>query len=397
MSQDSVNNREAMEHAADGPPPTTPSAAAGTNARDVGTQIPTPVPIIVQPAGGSLPVTVQLPTAPVVVVVQTPPDAPAPDRWLWINVGAFVSFGTLVSWWLYYYTDWLEAFTGLLSLTGIFAWLAFVTKVVPEGRLKYFQANIWGKTFESPAFGIGCGVALCAFLVIASLFGAIEVSSVQGGPDQSLWVYEADSQPDWNSPERIPANGQYRALQRAGHEYRVHVPGYPERALRVHAWSRTQWQVPFSFLRPVVLIWPEKSVITQVKEGDADLKIYVNDIPLTPTPFDGKAIWVGCEEMAVPRHVFDTWLKELSELRPAVDAAVQGVVQAKWSQPRALPGGPAELRADAKVRAELIRKGENHPYAATFEYSVRPVRPSASFELQDMVQPVALRVLKKQP
>lgn len=47
------------------------------------------------------------------------------------NLVLVLLFGVLLSGWIFYYTDWFEAFVGLLALEGLFSWLAFVTRFSP--------------------------------------------------------------------------------------------------------------------------------------------------------------------------------------------------------------------------------------------------------------------------
>ncbi len=355
-------------------------------------QLPNPLPVAVQPPAAPIQVAVQLPTQPVPIALQ-PSAAPEKPGWLfWVNVSVFVVFGTLLSWWLYYYTDWLEAFTGLLSLTGIFAWLALATKIIPEDRLKYFQSKVWAKIVEHYAFGVLFGVLLGIGVLTSFCFGTIEVASTL--PDQAFWIYRPADKPNLSAPERVSASGHFRAVLRAGQNYTVRVPGYPEKTIPVRAWRRVEQYVPFSFLRPVVLIWPEKSVVLQIKPGEARLIVEIEGKAEEPITFYGKPVWVGCEELIVPRHLSDDWLKELTDEK--LDASTINKVQTAWSQTQVLIRTASELREGMKIKGSLIRNMDNpdHVYARTIEYTVRPVQPGATAEQQDMVQPLPLRVVK---
>src|SRR4051812_28381189 len=65
-------------------------------------------------------------------------DAAMPKPYL-RNLLSIISVGVLVSGWLLYYTDWFEVVGGLLALGGILSWLAFVSKILPDERIKQLQ------------------------------------------------------------------------------------------------------------------------------------------------------------------------------------------------------------------------------------------------------------------
>ena len=51
------------------------------------------------------------------------------------NLVLMLSLGVGVSAWVLRYTDLFEEFAGLLALGGLFSWLAFVSKLLPENRV----------------------------------------------------------------------------------------------------------------------------------------------------------------------------------------------------------------------------------------------------------------------
>src|ERR1700730_16995406 len=59
-----------------------------------------------------------------------------------LNLFCIGVVGVLVCWWIYYFTDYFEAFSSLLALGGIFSWLTFVTKILPETRLQGLQESV---------------------------------------------------------------------------------------------------------------------------------------------------------------------------------------------------------------------------------------------------------------
>ena len=56
------------------------------------------------------------------------------------NLFWLIALGVMVTAWIIKYTDWFSEFAGLLALGGLFSWLAFVAKILPEDRVKDLQA-----------------------------------------------------------------------------------------------------------------------------------------------------------------------------------------------------------------------------------------------------------------
>src|SRR6266496_3789796 len=64
------------------------------------------------------------------------------------NLAWIIVLGVAISGWILYFTDWFPAIGGLLALGGVFSWLAFVSKVLPDERLKVLQASAGARIFS---------------------------------------------------------------------------------------------------------------------------------------------------------------------------------------------------------------------------------------------------------
>jgi hypothetical protein len=95
--------------------------------------VPPPPDAVSMDGSFSFPV---LPTAPP-VSSSTPPAEPSGI--FYVNLLAILLFGVANSAWLLRFTDYFEVVGGLLALGGLFSWLAFVVKVLPDDRLKAIQ------------------------------------------------------------------------------------------------------------------------------------------------------------------------------------------------------------------------------------------------------------------
>src|SRR5947209_1330617 len=79
---------------------------------------------------------------------QASPEKPAASALFVTNLILIGVFGVALSGWILFYTDYFEIFGGLLSLTGLFSWLAFISKALPEDRLKALQSALDNRVFN---------------------------------------------------------------------------------------------------------------------------------------------------------------------------------------------------------------------------------------------------------
>jgi hypothetical protein len=65
-----------------------------------------------------------------------------------VNLVVIVAVGVGVSGRILRYTDWFPVVGGLLTLGGLFSWLALVSKLLPEDILKELQWSVYGAVFD---------------------------------------------------------------------------------------------------------------------------------------------------------------------------------------------------------------------------------------------------------
>src|ERR1039458_4964733 len=56
-----------------------------------------------------------------------------------LNLFALIVLGTAACAWVLYFTSWFPQLGGLLALGGLFSWLAFVFKLIPDDTVKALQ------------------------------------------------------------------------------------------------------------------------------------------------------------------------------------------------------------------------------------------------------------------
>lgn len=268
-----------------------------------------------------------------------------------ILIGAF---GVALSGWILYYTDYFGVFGGLLSLTGIFSWLAFVSKALPERRLKALQVVIYRWFFNS--FKARVTVLLLFFLglVVAAFFGTVQVESLQEASDRALWVHRYGSETP--EPERLTPGGRVRSLVRTSwwspSNIRIKVSGYPDQVALVKPWRRLRLYVPSSFLRPVAVVRPSVELINFIQNNPMPLVVKAGGREVARIKeFDGHAMWIGCDDdVQIPASLEDVWRGELV-------AAGHLSLLHYWLHPRQLEGARLELQPNAEIEVMLERRG----------------------------------------
>ncbi len=282
-----------------------------------------------------------------------------------LNLALIGLVGVGASGWLLYYTDIFPEVVTLLSLGGLFSWLAFVSKALPEERLKQLQGLLFGTFIDNwPATGAYCLVA-AALLCYADSRATIKVESLRDAADRTVSIElcasaECQSRVDEaQPPQRLPPGGSVKKLVRSSHSqpatYRVKASGYPDRLVTLKPWDREELYVPSSFhVRPVVLLYPESTVIDDAR--NAGLTLFVTIKPPEGTNsqaikrevlFDGRALWIGCDEdVEMPENWKNLFAAEL--------ASEQKDVYARFlNYPKPLGSERIDLRGGERISALL--------------------------------------------
>jgi hypothetical protein len=213
-------------------------------------------------------------------------------------------------------------------------------------------------------------------------------------------VYPEDKSPTDDERERLPANGRLRLVEPlpwwSTKSFKVRVSGFPEQTVTLRPWwGREDRRVPFSFLRPVVLIWAENKVIQEARKPEIKMDIGIrvkwkksdgkeDERVFEPSRgYHGEAVWIGCgdeDTIDVPQHVLEWWKAPLAnpEYAPLLlnPVPLSTMVAGADSLPADLTG--------ATVEAWVKRRGDKKPYE-TGNLKVRKV-----LVVPDMVQPLTL-------
>jgi positive regulator of sigma E activity len=60
----------------------------------------------------------------------------SPARIYFTNLLLILVAGVFACWWTIFYSDWFDVLGGLLGLGGAFTWLAFISNMLREERVK---------------------------------------------------------------------------------------------------------------------------------------------------------------------------------------------------------------------------------------------------------------------
>ena len=265
------------------------------------------------------------------------------------NLVTIIAAGVLVSGWLLFYTDWFEVVGGLLALTGIFTWVAFVSKLIPEERFKDLQKKVDENVLGGANTWAWALLVLFVLLLIAACFGTLELKTRPRAGEYLVDVRRAGD----NRAEKVdelvtvPAGGSSRTVRPAFWDRLVvHVKGYPPVAVTISPLRRKTLVVPDSFTAPVVLLRPTPGLIDASvdKKNNKTLQVMVTDgrgraVGTYTMRFDGTAVWVGCDDdVEVPAGLYEAWRNELA-------AAQRPTYFRRWVRPQSLFRNSQEAQA----------------------------------------------------
>lgn len=274
--------------------------------------------------------------------------------------------GVAACWWFYYFTAWFEIFSSLLALGGIFSWLAFVAKVLPDDRLKGLQVWVDEKILTRPGAWL-CAIAFGILLLgFAACWGTIEVQALRAGGSVRIASASApkEEEPQW---ELLSAGGKVRFVvwspPWARAQIRIKVSGLPDRVETVCGLTRLDLQVPDSFRRPVLLVRPTAFLTQQLANQPETLVVHYEKDERR-IEFRGQSLWINCDaDVEVPAEMVSSWRAELDRLNlPQLIG--------EWVNPQSLDRPIWKFQAGQKVEFEVEDK-QNNLVACAGSYTVR--------------------------
>ena len=261
-----------------------------------------------------------------------------------------LALGVAVSAWILTFTDVFEEFAGLLALSGLFSWIAFVSKLLPEDRVKALQGwtdrEIFCRNRTTWAIFCGFGVALLVF----SLLGSVQVESYDT-IDRAMHVGRAGGKADLEGEvSRLLPGKRLREVFITSWfrqtNVRIKAIGYPDVVKPLKPWTVTKLYLPASFLRPVVLVIPSPKLMAF---PDSTIQLLIDDKEWDKIPFDGKAVWVGCDrQVEIPKSEGDA----LRSFMTALSDAEKPQALDSWFHPDA--ASDKQLPAGSTIKVQFV-------------------------------------------
>lgn len=314
------------------------------------------------------------------------PNAPA---YFAVNLVLLVVVGVAALAWILDFTDWFPAVGGVFALGGALSWLAFVSRLLKDERLEELQDWADQAIFDNRRTRLSVIAIGIAGLVGACFVGTLELQGESGASVPRTVAVRRAAQ---SVPRRTTLSGTlrlpYLTSWAAPSRLYVKVSGYPEVEATVRPWSRTTLTAPDQFLRPVVVMKPDKDVLQMLVNNPRDLVVRVVSGPrpaeLAVPGYHGETMWVGCDEdVDVPGRTLEAWKSELA-------IREQSQFLHLWSHPRAVTGGPAALNAGDRLTVEVLA-GPGRAYARA-DVTVRPVRVPRDFPQEEEIHVLAQTV-----
>jgi hypothetical protein len=314
---------------------------------------------------------------------ELPSQANMPNHFVW-NLVLLLVVGVAVLAWILNYTDLFPAIGGVLALGGALSWLAFVSRLLKEERLKQLQDWADGAIFNNPRTQRCVTVVGLLALVLACFVGTLELRSESGASiPRNVSIYRGDgagaTRGTLDGTMRLPRITAWWAPARM----HVKLSGYPEVEATVVPWWRTTLVAPDQFLRPVVVLKPDKDLLEMLVNNPMTLSVRLASNPSSDYRLDGyrgETVWVGCDvDVDVPAQVLESWKTEL---------ATRGQTQHfhLWSQPLALPNGPRALDSGDQLTVRVLA-GPASVYARA-DPKVRPVRTHRDYPQEEEIHGV---------
>lgn len=284
------------------------------------------------------------------------------------NMACLVLTLALLSGWVLYYTDWFPVLAGLFTLSGVFAWLAFLSNLVTDERAAQWRDALDTRVLQARRTPAVLLAVLVVFVLVFPVSrGTLVLDAMH---DDSVRTVEVRAGSD--DAKRIlrrasVSPGGARKLSLwvppfSSREVIVKAAGLPWRRAEVAALTRTVLDLPEGFRkRAVLLVRPEADdVATLALQPERYvLEIELGEDRLEVTPYGGEALLIGAEaDIELPRALVDAWRFQF------VAAGVSPLAVARWTNPRAVrPDAPLPAGQVVSARLRLGEGGTPSPVA----------------------------------
>ena len=291
------------------------------------------------------------------------------------NLTVLIAMGVCTLYWVGYHTEFLGIIGGLLGLGGVFAWVAFIGKLITDNRKTLLQ-NAFDALLSRPRTTVYLLFLSALLAVAAGNFGSVQIDARKDTLDRFVTIFDRSATMEFNDG-KDDVQHEYRAeVTKAGsvrnyllftgldeRNYEIRIDGLPVLQQTVKGISRVKLQTPDSFLQKnIILIRPDSELTQTLKNANHEITmmISIGDGNLRRkykiSNYRGASVWIGCDEsVAIPEPLKESWRLEL---------LAQGVPQAvilSWLSPLSrgedatlLRGEPMEITLEFADNVHLL-------------------------------------------
>lgn len=232
-------------------------------------------------------------------------------NFFWWNFPILAIAGLVMSFWAFHFTDAFDAIGGALGAGGILVWLSFVWTLLPSSRRARLKRRCSLHIFQGQYSGPVLAVATGVFLLVVSFRGTVQFSMVEGiGPVRVMLTSNGGN---GRTTTHIMMGGERKRVCRwvgFGEDavFVIRIDGYPSERVKIRSWLRTDRIVPYSYLRPILLLRANEDRIVIADEKKLHWQITIGDNEPIEKEFDGRSLWIGCDSsMVVPSRLLVEW------------------------------------------------------------------------------------------
>jgi predicted Ser/Thr protein kinase len=189
-----------------------------------------------------------------------------------LNLACLILLGTAACGWVLYFTSWFPELGGLLALGGLFSWMAFVLRLVPDDTAKALRES-FGALLNRP-------IIFAAILAIAAIlwrlsagYGAVRIEAHQATVPREAWIYSEKHQ----QAVTLAVEGDTNIVVPISGSATEHlkIRGRPMLSLVLKPRDRSVRSYPDSFQRHVVLVTPSAQLIKNLARSNAAVQLDV--------------------------------------------------------------------------------------------------------------------------
>jgi hypothetical protein len=254
-------------------------------------------------------------------------------------------------------TTWWDLIGGIFTVSGAFAWLAFLANLLTEETTKSLKADFEAVFLNRRlSFLIPAGALGGLFLLVPARYGTLIIDGVEN--EESRLIIVRSETEDSRVEIPLAPHEAARLLQPTGffnaRRYVVEVSGLPPTVADIAWFERRRLSVPDDFLRqPAVLLRPSMEIVKGAGSPDLQFTLLVNgkNVELSK-PYLGGAIWLGVgADVDPPSRLRQQWRSEFA----AANLPELGL--ALWERP--IAAGVPKLMVGDRVYAKLEWKPDD--------------------------------------